>query len=235
MNRSFPDESKEGLNMKKALVTGGSKGIGKAICDKLKAEGIQVIAPNRKELDLASNASVNAFIDSFHNETFDILINNAGINDINCMKNVSDEEIEAMFTVNTISPLKLLRAFIPQMEINQYGRIVNIGSIWAVVSKSGRGIYSATKNAMHGITNTLALELADHNILVNTVCPGFTLTELTVKNNDTESINKICNDIPLGRMALPEEIAEFVFFLVSEKNTYITGQKITIDGGYTIK
>jgi len=221
--------------MRKALVTGGSKGIGKAICESLASDCIQVIEPTRKELDLSSEESLSHYIETMKNETFDIIVNNAGVNDINTIDAVTDEEIQRMFMINTIAPLKLLRAFIPSMKKNNYGRIVNIGSIWAVVSKSGRGVYSASKNAMHGITNTLALELAEFNILVNTVCPGFTLTELTEKNNDRQTIERICEDIPMKRMADPSEIAELVSFLVSNRNTYITGQKITIDGGFTVK
>jgi 3-oxoacyl-[acyl-carrier protein] reductase len=112
---------------------------------------------------------------------------------------------------------------------------VNVGSIWAVVSKKGRGLYSAVKNGLHGITNTLALELGEYNVLVNTVCPGFTLTELTKKNNAATEIQQISDKIPLKRMAKPEEIAEFIFFLCSDNNTYITGQKICIDGGFTVQ
>jgi len=221
--------------MRRALVTGGSKGIGKAICIKLMADGYQVVAPDRSELDLSLEDSVSFFLEKSRDQYFDVIVNNAGINDINSFEMITDEEITRMFMVNVISPMKILRAFIPGMKQNKYGRIVNIGSIWAVVSKEGRGVYSATKNAIHGITNTLALECAKENILVNTVCPGFTLTELTEKNNDKSAIEKICSDIPMGRMAHPAEIAELVAFLVSEKNTYITGQKITIDGGFTIK
>ena len=111
--------------------------------------------------------------------------------------------------------------------------IVNIASIWAIVSKSGRCVYSATKNGIHGVTNTLAVELAEYNILVNTVCPGFTLTEMTKKNNTEAEVAAISSDIPMKRMAEPREIAEVVYFLGSDKNTYLTGQKIAVDGGYT--
>ena len=121
------------------------------------------------------------------------------------------------------------------MKTQRYGRIVNIGSIWASVSKGGRCVYSATKNGIHGVTNTLAVELAPYNILVNTVCPGFTLTELTRKNNTPEHVEEISRDIPMGRMAEPEEIAEIIYFMASESNTYLTGQKIVVDGGFTEK
>lgn len=221
--------------MKKVLVTGGSRGIGKAIVDKFMAEKYEVFAPSREQLDLGSSDSVKTFILQYNSERFDVIINNAGVNDINLLEKVTDKEIDNMLSVNLISPIQLLRGFIPQMKKTGNCKIINIASIWAVVSKEGRSVYSATKHAMHGITNTLALELAPYNILVNTVCPGFTLTELTRKNNTDETISQICNTIPLARMANPGEIAEVVFFLGSDLNTYITGQKICIDGGFTIK
>lgn len=221
--------------MKRALVTGGSRGIGKAIVERFLAGNYQVYAPDRRELSLDNDASVEDFLFNHSNESFDVVINNAGINDINNLENVTDEELMRMLAVNFVSPVKLLRGLIPQMKKQQYGRIINIASVWAVVSKEGRSVYSATKNAMHGITNTIALELAPYNILVNTVCPGFTLTELTRKNNSDEEISKICREIPLQRMAEPSEIAEFVYFLGSDSNTYITGQKFCIDGGYTVR
>ena len=140
-----------------------------------------------------------------------------------------------MLEVNLKSPIRILRALVPQMKVQQYGRIVNIGSIWSVVSKRGRAVYSVTKHGIHGLTKTLAVELAGHNVLVNTVCPGFTLTELTRKNNTQEQIDEISKEIPLGRMANPEEIASAVCYLVSERNTYLTGQLIAVDGGYTSK
>lgn len=219
--------------VRKALITGASRGIGKAIAAKFAGEGYEIFTPSRNELDLLDVVSIENYIKSHKDEMFDVIINNAGINDVNCIENISDDEIERMVQTNLIAPIKLLRGFIEPMKVKKYGRIVNIGSIWAVVSKSGRTVYSATKNGIHGVTNTLAVELAAYNILVNTVCPGFTLTELTKKNNTQEEIECISCDIPMGRMAEPEEIAEVVFFLASEKNTYLTGQKITVDGGYT--
>jgi 3-oxoacyl-[acyl-carrier protein] reductase len=221
--------------MKKVLLTGGSKGIGKAIVDRFLCEGYIVHSPTRDELDLADNQSISNFVEKNKAIEFDVIVNNAGINDINFLVDVSQNEIDSMIQINLKAPILLLRAFVPAMKKNNYGRIVNIGSIWAVVSKKGRGLYSSVKNGLHGITNTLALELGEFNVLVNTVCPGFTLTELTQKNNSPEEINAISKQVPLKRMAKPEEIAEFVVYLCSDKNTYITGQKICIDGGYTIQ
>ncbi len=219
--------------MKKVLITGGSRGIGKAIADKFKEEGYWVVAPSRTEMDLGNPESVEKYINENKNEDFDIIVNNAGINDLNSITDITDEELVNMMNINLVSPIRLLRGFTENMKKNNYGRIVNIGSIWATVSKAGRCVYSATKNGIHGVTNTLAIELAPFNILVNTVCPGFTLTELTYKNNSSSQIETINNNIPMGRMAQPREIAEVVYFLCSEKNTYLTGQKIMVDGGYT--
>lgn len=217
----------------KALVTGGSRGIGKKIVEQLEREGHVVYAPTRAELDLSDENSVKLFLEQHKEEQYDIIVNNAGINDINDIENITDEEIERAMQINLLTPLKILRAFVPAMKQNQYGRIVNIGSIWGIVSKRGRTVYSITKHGIHGLTKTLAVELAEYGILVNTVCPGFTLTELTKKNNTPEQIKEISQEIPMKRMAEPEEIADAVCYLVSERNSYLTGQLIAVDGGYT--
>lgn len=221
------------MENRKAFVTGGSRGIGKEIVNQLKDVGYIVYAPTRDELDLSSETSVEKFLHNHKDEHYDIIVNNAGINDINNIERITDDEIERTMQVNLISPMKLLRTFIPSMKVNHYGKIVNIGSIWGVVSKRGRVVYSATKHGIHGVTKTLAVELAEYNILVNTVCPGFTLTELTKKNNSPDQIDAISKMIPMKRMAEPSEIADVVCYLTSERNTYLTGQLITVDGGYT--
>ena len=218
-----------------ALVTGGSKGIGKAVCEKLEALGYVVAAPAHCELDLSSSESVKAFLELHKNDVYDVIINNAGINDINDIEMLTDEEIERAMQINLVSPLKILRKFVPAMKEKRYGRIVNIGSIWGIVSKRGRVVYSMTKHGIHGITKTLAVELAEYNILVNTICPGYTLTELTYKNNSEEQIRNIEKDIPIQRMARPDEIADAIIYFAQDRNTYITGQLIAVDGGFTSK
>ena len=223
------------VSRKNAVITGANRGIGKAIVEKFKSEDYEVFAPTREELNLMDMESIKIFVDKYKDIYFDVIINNAGCNEINKIEDITDEELKSMMFVNLIAPIKLSGGLVPQMKKNNYGKIINIASIWAVVSKPGRCVYSATKNGVHGVTNTLALELAPFNILVNTVCPGFTLTELTKKNNSQEEIEKISADIPLKRMAEPQEIADVVFFLGNEKNTYLTGQKIIVDGGFSSK
>ncbi len=219
----------------RALITGGSRGIGKAVVEVFESHGYEVVAPTRSELDLSNKDSVEAYVAACANEELDTLVNNAGINDIARIEDAEDETIERMLEVDLVSPIRLLRGFIPALRKSSCGRVVNIGSIWAAVSKPGRGLYSAAKNGIHGVTNALACELAADGVLVNTLCPGFTATELTVQNNTPDEIASIERLIPLGRLARPEEIARMIYFLGSVENTYITGQKILIDGGFTVQ
>jgi 3-oxoacyl-[acyl-carrier protein] reductase len=121
------------------------------------------------------------------------------------------------------------------MKRRQYGRIVNVSSVWSLVTKEGRLPYSASKSALNGITRTLAVELAPHNVLVNAVAPGYVNTELTRKNNTPEAIKAFAEQLPIQRLAEPREIAELVAFLCSARNSYITGQVIAIDGGFLCK
>lgn len=221
--------------MRRALVTGASRGIGKAVAAKLHSDGYDVTTPSHTELDLANVESIDFFCREHQNETFDVLVNNAGVNDVHSVEDITEEELVRMTQINLLAPLRLIRGLVPNMKKHHYGRIVNIGSIWGLTGKPGRTVYAATKHGIHGITQTLAVELAPYNILVNTVCPGFTLTDLTRKNNTPEQIEDISNDIPVGRMAQPEEQAAVICFLAEECNTYITGQQIAVDGGYTSK
>ncbi|WP_428379056.1 SDR family NAD(P)-dependent oxidoreductase [Olsenella sp. Marseille-QA0557] len=219
----------------RALVTGGSRGIGRATAKIFRDNGYEVITPTRNELDLSSKSSIEAYISAHKDEPLDTLVNNAGINDLAFIEDANDAVIERMFEVDLMGPIRLLRGFIPSLRKSDIGRIVNIGSIWAAVSKPGRGLYSAAKRGLHGITNALACEVAEDGVLVNTICPGFTATELTIQNNTPAEIKELERLIPLGRMADPEEIAKAVYYFGSKENTYITGQKILVDGGYTIK
>ncbi len=221
--------------MKKALVTGASRGIGYEVVKLLKEQGFEVFAPPHAELDLSDVDSIENYCEKNKDITFDVLINNAGLNDIHNIDEITEEELLRMMNVNLIAPIRLIRRIAVNMKKQNYGRIVNIGSIWGLAGKPGRTVYSATKHGIHGVTQTLAVELAPYNILINTVCPGFTLTELTYKNNSPEQIKEISSFIPMGRMAEPVEQAKVICYLAGSDNTYITGQQIAVDGGYTAK
>ena len=221
--------------MKKALVTGASRGIGYEVAKLLKEQGFEVFAPPHAELDLSDVDSIENYCEKNKDITFDVLINNAGLNDIHNIDEITEEELLRMMNVNLIAPIRLIRRIAVNMKKQNYGRIVNIGSIWGLAGKPGRTVYSATKHGIHGVTQTLAVELAPYNILINTVCPGFTLTELTYKNNSPEQIKEISSFIPMGRMAEPVEQAKIICYLAGSDNTYITGQQIAVDGGYTAK
>ena len=215
-----------------ALVTGASRGIGAAIAKKMVLEGLTVIAPSRADLDLRSGSSIESFLGAL-TRPIDILVNNAGVNMLSSISEASDSVIQETLQVNLVAPLQLIRCVANQMMARRFGRIVNISSIWSIVSQKRRLTYSASKAGLNGMTRALAVELAPYNILINAVAPGYVNTELTRQNNSEQDIHAIKETIPLRRLAEPSEIAETVFFLCSERNTYITGQVITVDGGFT--
>ncbi len=219
--------------MKRILVTGGSRGIGQVISQTLRDYGNDVFTPGRNELDLLNPRSIDDYF--IANGQFDILINNAGINELAEISEIDASVWSDMVQTNLTAPMTLIQKVIPHMKEKKWGRIINISSIFSLISKEKRGAYSSVKAGLNGLTRTASLELGPYGILVNSICPGYVETDLTLKNNSAEDIKKIVNDIPLKRMAAPKEIAELVVFLASERNSYITGQAITIDGGFTIK
>ncbi len=220
-------------NRKTALITGASRGIGRAVAEWFRRAGYDVLTPSRSEMDLRDPASIAAWC--ARTERVDVLVNNAGINTIAPLGRLGDDVLEEMLQVNLKAPLQIVRALEERIGGGRWGRIVNLSSVWAFVSKEGRCGYTAAKSAIRGVTQTLALELAPRNILVNAVAPGFVNTELTRQNNTPAQIAALAEAIPLARLAEPEEIAELVGFLASERNTYITGQTFLIDGGYTCR
>mgnify|MGYP001563865900 FL=1 len=222
------------MNKKTVFITGAARGIGESIYKKLKTEKYKIIAPTREELDLSDSVSINQYIDTHKDLKIDILINNAGINLPTWIDELSDDNINQHIQINLTSPIKLINAFVPNMKKNKWGRIINISSIFGIVARGKQTMYTATKHGINGVTKALALELGPYNILVNSVCPGFTNTDL-VKRNSPEKNALIAKDIPQGRFAEPKEIAELVSFLISDKNTYINGQSLVIDGGFTCR
>ncbi len=216
-----------------ALLTGASRGIGAAIAEELRALSINVMTPGRDELDLSSPASVDRYLESFSRDGVDILINNAGLNIPKVIGEVSIENFSQIMQVNLASSFRLIQFFAPQMAQRGYGRILNISSILGTVAKEGRSVYSMSKSALDALTRAVAVEYGSGGVLANSLAPGYVDTELTHKNNTPEQIAELLESIPLRRMAAPVELAKIAGFLVSVENSYLTGQTILVDGGFT--
>lgn len=236
------------------IVTGGTRGIGLAIVKLFEKYNANVIATgtdesqiiefnkNRngrhttyKHLDFTSESSVNTFISGLKEHSkIDVLINNAGVNKINSIQDIEMKDWDWISNVNLRGPFQITREVSKKMQVQSYGRIVNISSIFGVVSKSMRASYSTTKWGLIGFTKAISLDLAKENILANAVSPGFVNTELTRKILGEKEIEELVETIPQKRLASPNEIAKTVIFLSSDHNTYITGQNIIVDGGFTI-
>jgi 3-oxoacyl-[acyl-carrier protein] reductase len=241
------------LSDKMVLVTGGTRGIGKAVADKFSEAGASVIATGTKkhevdklnkelnnpniyyyQVDFSDAKSLSFFLEYIKNLPGpDILVNNAGVNKIALNIETVVTDFDYMVDINLKAPYLVARESGKKMIAKKYGRIVNITSIWSEITRPERSIYTTTKAGLAGLTKSLAVEFAEFNILVNAVAPGFTLTELTKQTNTEEELSAIAKKIPVKRMARPEEIASLVLYLCSDLNTYITGQNIIIDGGYT--
>jgi len=217
--------------LKNVLITGSSRGIGKAILIELKEKGFHCIAPTREELDINDLDSIKSFFEKLE-IPIDILINNAGINILSDIESINNSDINAMVNINLIAPLKLIQHVVKDMKLKKYGRIINVSSIWGVRSKEYRTLYSLTKFGINGLTKSLAKELGKYNILINSVAPGYVNTEMTKQNISQIEQEKIKDTIPLKRFAEPKEIAKLIAFLISDDNSYITGQTIIADGGY---
>lgn len=234
------------------LITGGSRGIGSAIADLFESAGAHLILTgtnpktvadlNEKysdgkrqylSLDFNNNESLSNFLDSIKDiEKIDVLINNAGINILNDFVETEDNDFNKLVEINLKGPYTLSKFVARKMVSSNYGRIINVCSIWSKITRPKRSLYTMTKNGLHGLTQTMAIELAKYNIIVNSLSPGFTLTDLTRETNTKEELESIANMIPAGRMAEPNEIAKVALFLASEQNSYLTGQNIVVDGGF---
>jgi 3-oxoacyl-[acyl-carrier protein] reductase len=206
----------------KVLVTGGSRGIGRAIVALFIEKGHDVYSPTREELDLAKDFKLMRC-------DFDIVINNGGINPLKNIEQINDREV---MQVNYQAPLSIVQQCIPYMVAKGYGRIINIGSIWIGLSMPSRLAYSASKNAVHALTKSIVAEYGGEGILANTISPGFIATDLTYQNNSEVELQQIKNKVPLKRLGTPQEVAKLVYQL-TVGNSFIAGQNIIIDGGYS--
>jgi len=215
--------------MNKILITGSSRGIGKSIKELLEKNGYDCLTPSRYELDISLPKSIKEYCKDIEVSG---LINCAGINILGDIKSLNFEDTTNMLNSNLVTPLFLIKEVSVAMKKNKYGKIINISSIWGLRSKEYRTLYSMTKFGLNGMTKALARELGEYNILVNSIAPGYVNTEMTQQNIPLKQQEEIKETIPLRRFAESNEIAELVLFLISEKNSYMTGEVITIDGGF---
>lgn len=220
-------------SQKTVLITGASRGIGASISEVFTQRGWDVVRPGRDELDLASAVSVRDYCRSLKEAKIGALVNNAGVNHPASLAEIDDAKWDEMLRVNLTSVRLLTEAVVPAMSARGWGRIVNVSSIFSLVARSKRAAYAATKGAVNAFTRATAVELAPRGILVNAVCPGYIGTDMTRANNSTAELEAIERTIPLGRLGHPDEVGRIVAFLCSDDASYITGQLIVADGGYT--
>lgn len=233
----------------RALVTGGTTGIGRTIVETLVECGAKVVVTGIEPdllqglgkiagissllLDLSDTADTERQADALANEPFDVLVNNAGINVHAAVGELDMPAFDQILDINLRGAAVLCRALVPGMAARGYGRVVNITSIFSLVSKRHRAPYTTSKFALLGFTRTLALDYAEKNVLANCVAPGFISTEMTERMLGPDGIREMVAQVPVGRLGKPQEVANLVAFLASPLNSFINGQNIVIDGGFT--
>ncbi len=241
----------KGLN---ALVTGGSRGIGRAVCLELAEKGVNVAvnySGNREkaentveecrkhgveayavQADVADGEAAQNMVKEVV-KTFgsiDILVNNAGITRDNLVMRMKEEDFDAVINTNLKGVFNCSKAVTRPMMKQRFGRIINISSVVGALGNAGQANYAASKAGVIGLTKSLARELANRNILVNAVSPGFISTEMTEELPE-ESKEALYSQIPLGKLGQPEDVARIVRFLASADSEYMTGQTLHVDGG----
>lgn len=242
---------------KVAIITGSSRGMGKATALALAREGAKVVAV---DIDSAGGEDVVQEIDSLGGEAIfvradvskranvekmvqatldrfgkiDILVNNAGIHDGASFTEESEEMWQRLFRVNVMGTVLPSQVVVPEMMKRKKGKIVNISSKAAVVGEPYHAAYSASKGAILALTRCLAIELAPYKITVNAVCPGPTYTDMLLGATDAAQREDLTVEAPLGRLGQPEDIAGAVLYLASEESDWCTGQALSVDGGMSI-
>jgi len=242
------------LSERVAIVTGASRGIGRAIALELASRGAAVVVnynsspaaaeevvrlitdSGGKAISVQADVASEEQVDALFKKTIevfgkvDILVNNAGTTRDNLIIRMKPEDFDTVIETNLKSAWMCSKAAIGAMMRKRYGRIVNISSVSGVVGQAGQTNYSASKAGLIGLTKALAREYANRGITVNAVAPGFVLTDLT-KDLPEDLVKQLNGVIPLGRWGTPEEIARATAFFVSEDASYVTGQVLNVDGG----
>ncbi len=239
------------LEGKTALITGASRGIGRAIAEKLHLAGAKVILIARNEerlkelseklenseyypLDITDRKQVLETLKELQKENhIDILVNNAGITRDNILLAMKEEEIDEVIDTNLKSVLFITKQVLRKMLKKRYGRIINITSVIGLMGNAGQSNYAASKAGIIGFTKSLAKEIGSRNITVNAIAPGFIETDMT--GELSEDVKKeMIKSIPLGRTGTPEDVANAVLFLASDLAGYITGTVLNVSGGMYI-
>ena len=238
---------------KTVIVTGGTRGIGAALVERFSEAGANLLFTGTKapcdidlsrykesafiryhQLDFSMDESIDRFLRTVDElDAIDVLVNNAAENKINHIEDISLEDWDRLNSINLRGPFLLTKAVAKVMKQRKQGRIINIASIFGVVSKEKRAAYSSTKSGLIGFTKAVALDLAPFNVQVNSISPGFVDTDLTRQILGTRGIRDLTDRIPQKRLADPGEISNVVMFVASSMNTYLTGQNIVVDGGFT--
>jgi NAD(P)-dependent dehydrogenase (short-subunit alcohol dehydrogenase family) len=232
---------------KKVFVTGASRGIGQGIAQAFRAEGAWVIGTRTGDqctppadicnewfsADFTELDQIGACAEFVRNAAPDVLVNNAGINKNSPFVEIQPDVFRAIQQVNVFAPFMLCQAAIPSMQQKGWGRIVNISSIWGKISMAHRAAYSTSKFALDGMTVALAAEHSIDGIIANSIAPGFIDTDLTHQMLGEEGIKALVSKVPANRLGQVSEIARLVLWLASEENTFIAGQNVAIDGGFT--
>lgn len=238
------------LTGRTALVTGSTRGIGRAIAGTLADCGARVAVVGRDlekartaaasigggaqgfACDISDTAQVNALVESVENAfgSIDILVNNAGLTRDNILLRLKDDDWDTVIDANLRGAFATIRAATRGMMKRRWGRIINISSVVGLVGNKGQANYAASKAGLIGLTKSVAKEFASRNILANVIAPGYIVTEMT-QAMTPEAQAAMSSQIPLDRLGDPRDVANVVAFLASEHAGYITGQVIVVDGG----